>query len=89
MRGTVTAGVSLSGDLVLVIDRIGDTPTAAEGADGSHGAILISIAEKVTDGIRGELTMTPRLLIPRAVLVAPPSVPRSITSPFVKRQACS
>ena len=36
VRGTVAPGVSLAGDLVLVVDRIRDAPTAAEGAERSH-----------------------------------------------------
>src|SRR4029079_111022 len=48
MRGSVLTSVSLSCDLVLVINSIGDTPTASEGTDRSHGAILVSKSEKVT-----------------------------------------
>ena len=51
VRGTVAPGVSLAGDLVLVVDRIRDAPTAAEGAERSHSAVLVSKAEKVARGV--------------------------------------
>ena len=47
VRGTVAPGVSLAGNLVLVVDRIRDAPTAAEGAERSHSAVLVDKAEKV------------------------------------------
>src|SRR5207245_10763751 len=51
VRGTVASGVSLAGDLVVVVDRIRDAPTAAEGAQRSHGAVLVDKAEKVARGV--------------------------------------
>src|SRR5213076_250620 len=51
MRCPVTPGVSLAGDLVMVVNRIRDAPTAAEGAQRSHGAVLVDKAEKVARGI--------------------------------------
>ena len=51
MRGTVAPGVSLPGDLVLVVDRIRDAPTAAEGADRSHSAVLVDKPEKIARGV--------------------------------------
>src|SRR5205814_9039817 len=51
VRGTVAPGVSLAGDLVLVVDRIRDAPTAAEGAERSHRAVLVDKAEKVARGV--------------------------------------
>jgi len=48
VRGAITAGVRLPGNLVLVVDCVGDTPAAAERADGSHNTVLVSEAEKVT-----------------------------------------
>src|SRR5205814_5381492 len=51
MRGPVAPGVSLAGDLVMVVDRIRDAPTAAEGAQRSHGAGLVDKAEKVAGGV--------------------------------------
>src|SRR5439155_12171444 len=50
---TVAARVCLAGDLVLVIDRIGNTPTAAECTERSHSAVLVGKAEKVASGIIG------------------------------------
>src|SRR4029077_14631772 len=49
--GTVVAGVPLTGDFVLVIDRIGNTPTTAECTQGSHSAVLVDKAEEVAGGI--------------------------------------
>src|SRR5206468_12700745 len=51
MRCPVTPGVSLAGDLVMVVNRIRDAPTAAEGAQRSHGAVLVDKAEKVARGV--------------------------------------
>src|SRR5437667_90546 len=51
VRGTVAPSISLAGDLVLVVDRIRDAPTAAEGADRSHSAVLVDKAEKVARGV--------------------------------------
>src|SRR5207237_6174526 len=51
VRGTVASGVSLAGDLVVVVDRIRDAPTAAEGPQRSHGAVLVDKAEKVARGV--------------------------------------
>src|SRR5207253_2768275 len=53
VRGAVAPGVCLAGDLVLVVDRIRDAPTAAEGAESSHSAVLVDKAEKVTGGVIG------------------------------------
>src|SRR4029077_1016016 len=50
---TVAARVCLAGDLVLVIDRIGNTPTAAECAERSHSAVLVNKAEEVAGGVVG------------------------------------
>src|SRR6266576_3860004 len=50
---TVAARVSLAGDLVLVIDRISNTPTAAECTERSHSAVLVDKPEEVAGGIVG------------------------------------
>src|SRR5262245_60248631 len=50
---TVASRVCLAGDLVLVIDRISNTPTAAECTERSHSAVLVCKAEKVPGGIVG------------------------------------
>src|SRR5882724_8237115 len=49
----VAARVSLAGDLVLVIDRISNTPTAAECTERSHSAVLVDKPEEVAGGIVG------------------------------------
>ena len=51
VRGTVAPGVSLAGDLVLVVDRIRDAPTPTEGAERSHSIVLVDKAEKVARGV--------------------------------------
>ena len=51
VRGTVAPGVSLAGDLVLVVDRVCDAPTAAESAERSHRAVLVDKAQKVARGV--------------------------------------
>src|SRR4029079_15968986 len=53
MRGSVLTSVSLSRDLVLVINGVGDAPIAPEGADWRHRSILVGESEKVTPGVIG------------------------------------
>ena len=50
---TIAARIRLPGDLILVIDCIRNTPTAAECAKRSHRAVLIGKAEEVAGGIVG------------------------------------
>src|ERR1043166_1526798 len=47
VRRAVAASVGLSGDFVLVIDRIGNAPTAAERTECSHRTVLVAKSEEV------------------------------------------
>ena len=50
---TIAARVCLARDLVLFIDRIGNTPTATECTERSHSAVLVNKAEEVAGRIVG------------------------------------
>src|SRR5205809_5573687 len=50
---TIAARVCLAGDLVLLIDRIGNTPTATQCTERGHSAVLVTEAEEVAGRIVG------------------------------------